>query len=129
MLCASFQCDHCWFVNLQNREPRLDVSVMDVLLMPYIRRASLDILWSQETSNLYSNYRSTVKKMELSRDFNLPLQFEPRGPCPVGDFQSFQTALEMLRQSDYKERMTRRNSSLTPFVNFDQLTPTSMNQD
>ena len=99
MLCASFQCDQCWFVNLHHREPRLDVSVMDALLMPYIRRANLDILWSRETSTVYSNYRSTVKKMELLKDFNLPVQFEPMGTWPVGDFQGFQTALEMLRQS------------------------------
>ena len=99
MLCASFQCDHCWFVNLQGREPQGVNSVADTMLMPYIRRVNLDILWSRETSTVYGNYLVTVKKKTLSAEMNLPIQFEPRGPWPVADRQGFQTAVEMVKQS------------------------------
>ena len=98
MLCASFQCDRCWFVNLNKREPRAE-SLVDALLMPYIRRVNLDILWSRETSTVYNNYLVSVKKKNVSRDLGLPVQFEPRGPWPVDDEQGFQTAVEMVRQS------------------------------
>ena len=98
MLCASFQCDRCWFVNLNKREPRAE-SLVDALLMPYIRRVNLDILWSRETSTVYNNYLVSVKKKNVSLDLGLPIQFEPRGPWPVDDEQGFQTAVEMVRQS------------------------------
>ena len=98
MLCASFQCDRCWFVNLNKREPRAG-SLVDDLLMPYIRRVNLDILWSRETSTVYNNYLVSVKKKNVSLDLGLPVQFEPRGPWPVDDEQGFQTAVEMVRQS------------------------------
>lgn len=98
MLCASFQCDRCWFVNLNKREPRAG-SLVDALLMPYIRRVNLDILWSRETSTVYNNYLVSVKKKNVSLDLGLPVQFEPRGPWPVDDEQGFQTAVEMVRQS------------------------------
>ena len=104
MLCASFQCDRCWFVNLNRREPRRD-SLVDTLLMPYIRRVNLDILWSRETSTVYNNYLVAVKKKNLSVELGLPVQFEPRGPWPVGDNLGFQTAVEMVRQS----RLAGRN--------------------
>ena len=72
---------------------------MDALLMPYIRRVNLDILWSRETSTVYNNYLVSVKKKNVSLDLGLPIQFEPRGPWPVDDEQGFQTAVEMVRQS------------------------------
>ncbi len=97
MLCASFQCDRCWFVNLYKREP--SENLVDTMIMPYIRRVNLDILWSKESSTVYGNYLATVKKRNISLDFNLPVQCEPRGPWPVADRQGFQTAVEMLRQS------------------------------
>ena len=98
MLCASFQCDRCWFVNLNKREPR-EKSIVDNQLLPYIRRVNLDILWSRETSTVYNNYLVTVKKKNLSEDLGLPAQCELRGPWPVDDGQGFQTAVEMVRQS------------------------------
>ena len=98
MLCASFQCDRCWFVNLHKREPR-EKSIVDNQLLPYIRQVNLDILWSRETSTVYNNYLVTVKKKNLSEDLGLPAQCELRGPWPVDDGQGFQTAVEMVRQS------------------------------
>ena len=104
MLCASFQCNRCWFVNLNKREPRKE-SLADSLLMPYIRRVNLDILWSRETSTVYGNYLVAAKKKNMSLELGLPIQFEARGPWPVGDGLGFQTAVEMVRQS----RLAGRN--------------------
>mmetsp|Transcript_22242 Transcript_22242/g.31293 ORF Transcript_22242/g.31293 Transcript_22242/m.31293 type:complete len:168 (+) Transcript_22242:2478-2981(+) len=43
-LVTPFQCDHCWFVNLEQREPNLH-SFNDLRLLGYIRRANLDVIW------------------------------------------------------------------------------------
>ena len=114
MLCASFQCDRCWFVNLKKREPNME-DVVVKMLMPYIRRVILDSFWSKETSTVYNNYLVTVKKMKLTMDMDLEPQVEPRGPCPVADSQGFQTALEMVRQSRYKGR------NATDYQQFDSI--------
>ena len=42
MLCAPFQCDFCWFVNLKDREVDTE-SLSDRRLLGYIRRVNLHI--------------------------------------------------------------------------------------
>ena len=98
MLCAEFQCDVCWFLNLKRRLPRQN-SLSDALLMPYIRRVNLDIFWSRESSTVINNYRVTIKRRNVSLELGLEPQCEPRGPWPISDTMGFQTAVEMVRQS------------------------------
>ena len=98
MLCVEFQCDVCWFLNLKKRLPN-QTSLVDKLLLPYIRRVNLDIMWSRECSTVVNNYRVTMKRKNAALELGLKPQFEPRGPWPISDGQGFQTALEMVRQS------------------------------
>ena len=47
-LICPFQCDLCWFHNLQQRNP-LPHSEQDTLLLGCIRRANFDALWGRES--------------------------------------------------------------------------------
>ena len=51
MLCALFQCDYCWFFTLKKRHVN-SASPSDCLLLAYIRRVNLDMMWSQEESTV-----------------------------------------------------------------------------
>ncbi len=98
MLCSQFQCDYCWFINLKKREPR-EGSIADAMLMPYIRRVNLDMLWSREESTVYNNFLASRKKAKRAIDLGLTPIAWARGPWPVGDKLGFQTAIEILHQS------------------------------
>ena len=45
LLSAPFQCEFCWFVNIKGKEASVEAP-SDRLLMAYIRRVNLDIMWS-----------------------------------------------------------------------------------
>ena len=103
MLCAQFQCDRCWFLNLKKREPSPDI-INDNILLGYIRRVNLDILWSKEPSTIYANYLNAIKKKKRSEELTLPPIATARGPWPIADNQGFQVALEMIKQSQFPGR-------------------------
>ena len=101
MLCAPFQCDHCWFINLSKREPRV-VSHSDERLLSYIRRVNLDLMWSREKGTVANTLASISKGRTMSIELGLVPQPLKLGPWPLGDGQGFQTAIEMLRASQKK---------------------------
>jgi hypothetical protein len=93
-----FQCEWCWIVNLKGREMRED-DPKDVLLIGYLRRMNLDIMWSREPSTVAANLRQLVKGSELSKELGLVPIDIPRGPWPVGDNCGVQLAVQILRSS------------------------------
>ena len=103
MLSSPFQCDYCWFVNLLKREAN-SASPADRLLLAYIRRVNLDIMWSREESTVASTLGQFRKGRDLSRELGLPPVNLPVGPWPVDDCQGFQIAIELLRASQRKGR-------------------------
>ena len=64
MLGAPFQCDHCWFVNINKREPEVS-SLGDTRIMQYIRRVNLDVMWSRESGTV-KNILGTLRKGKIS---------------------------------------------------------------
>ena len=114
MLSAPFQCDFCWFVNLQQREANL-ASPADKLLMAYIRRVNLDIMWSREESTVASTLGQFCKGRDLSLELGLKPVEVPLGPWPVEDTQGFQIAIELLRASQRRGRNDRA------YVQFDSI--------
>ena len=52
-LMAPFQCDYCWFVNLNKQLPDVN-DLEDKNLLVYIRRVNLDIFWSRAKKNIIS---------------------------------------------------------------------------
>lgn len=114
MLCAPFQCDFCWFINLQEREPEKSRS-SDEQLMKYIRRVNLDILWCREKSTV-SNVMGTVKNgKKMSEEVGLRPKKLVMGPWPLKDNQGFQIAIEILRRSQGEGRNDKT------YVQFDSL--------
>ena len=101
MLCAPFQCDHCWFVNLCGREPS-DLSYSDERLLNYIRRVNLDLMWSRERGTVANTLAAVNKGKTMSIELGMVPQRMKLGPWPLADGQGFQTAIEMLRASQKK---------------------------
>ena len=108
---SSFQCDCCWFLNLHKRIP-LEDSPSDQVLLAYIRRVNLDVMWSKEGGTVRNAVSNLLKAKAMSEELGLPPQPLQVGPWPVGDFQGFQTALEMLKAS---KRPGRNDKSYTQF--------------
>ena len=91
-----FQCDLCWFRNLQKRNPILS-SHSDVLLLGHIRRVNLDIIWSRSRTTSYvSEFR---KANAASLKLGLTPSHFPQGPWPIDDKVGFQVALEIIAAS------------------------------
>ena len=86
MLCAQFQCDRCWFVNLKKREP-IQISINDSILLGYTRRVNLDVFWSKETSTVYSNFLNVIKKKKRFEELKLVPIATARGHWPILDAQ------------------------------------------
>jgi predicted Zn-ribbon and HTH transcriptional regulator len=98
LLCAPFQCDHCWYANIQHREAN-DWYPSDARQLAYIRRVNLDIFWSREPSTVASTHNTITRARKCSEDLGLePIKIH-LGPWPVADTCGFQVAIEMLKHS------------------------------
>jgi len=114
MLSCPFQCDFCWFVNVNARQVNLK-SVSDERLMGYIRRVNLDLMWSREGWTVAGTLSAARKAKRMSEELNMKPQNILMGPWPVKDHQGFQTAIEMLRASQKPGRNT------VDYVQFDTI--------
>ena len=98
MWTVPFQCEYCWIVNLKGREAS-ELLPSDVMLMGYIRRMNLDMMWSREKATVTSTLNQLKKGAKMSEALGLePLNLQ-RGPWPVEDDVGCQVALEILRAS------------------------------
>ena len=81
-LLQPFQCDLCWFRNLQKHNP-IPHHPKDDLLLAHIRRVNLDLFWSR-APKMVQNYLSTYRK-SIAMDAALGLTTKhPRpGPWPL----------------------------------------------
>ena len=97
-LLTPFQCDLCWFRNLQGRDPLAD-DPKDTLLSCCIRRANLDALWGREPHTVASTLRAAKQLVKLWEQVGLTPDFPALGPYPVGDSVGFRVAVGMLLKS------------------------------
>ena len=51
IMCATFQCETFWFINIKWGDPHKWI-ISNQRLLYYIRRVNLDVLWSQEPSTV-----------------------------------------------------------------------------
>lgn len=103
MWMAPFQCDYCWFININGRE-HVEGSLVDGRTLDYIRRINLDILWSREPGTVANNLREINKMRKLSQELNIPPWEPVMGPWPVRDEVGFRIAMCMLRASQKEGR-------------------------
>jgi hypothetical protein len=106
MWAAPFQCDYCWFVNLEGKEACED-NTSDVRLLGYIRRVNLDILWSREPGTISASYSQHSKMMQLCDDLGMRRVDLPMGPWPVADGDGFRLAIVILGASQAKGRNSK----------------------
>lgn len=103
-LLAPFQCDLCWFVNLQGRlfdERRPS----DHLNMALIRRVNLDMFWSKESSTVQGMYRVFEQNLKAAVHLGLKPSFmRDRKGWPLEDKVGFGEASLILWQSLQKGR-------------------------
>ena len=103
VLSAPFQCEYCWFVNIKHAEA-CPISPSDRLLLSYIRRVNLDIMWSREESTVANTLRQFNKGRKLSNELGLDPVKVKLGPWPLVDNQGMQVAIKILRASQRKGR-------------------------
>lgn len=99
MLCAPFQCDFCWFVNLKGRlfDKR---RANDRLNLCLIRRVNLDMFWDKETSTVESSLKLFNQACEVANHLEICPDFmSPRIGWPLGDHLGFGEAMILLWQS------------------------------
>jgi hypothetical protein len=101
MLSSPFQCEYCWFGNINKRDGN-DWYAGDARQLAYMRQVNLDIFWSREPATVY-NTLSTLKRAKVcSENIGLkPINLKV-GPWPVEDNCGFQIAMEMLKMSQGK---------------------------
>jgi hypothetical protein len=93
-----FQCDLCHFRNMKQRDPDPGDD-LDRNLFKYIRRASLDSLWSREPSTVSGNLGQVRAMERCGEDIGLDTISPEMGPFPVEDTFGMKVACAMLRRS------------------------------
>ena len=108
-LITPFQCDQCWFRNLQKRSPN-PKSQADTLLLAFIRRVNLDALWSRSPKTVSASITGIKKIIATSQDLNFNPPLESLGPWPVGDEWGFRLAITILKASQQPGRTSKTHS-------------------
>ena len=96
-LCIPFQCEVCWFRNLEGRDPRRGES--DDVYLACIRRANLDAMLGKSPLTIRAHRRETIGVLENSRLIGKTPAYHPRGPFPLGDPVGMSLAVDMLVKS------------------------------
>ena len=96
-----FQCEWCWIVNIKGRDARPN-DIQDLLLLDYLRRMNLDVMWSREPGTIRGNLSQKLKGARLSNKLGLKPIETPLGPWPTQDIYGAQLAVEILLASQGK---------------------------
>jgi len=97
-LLTPFQCDLCWFRNLQGRNPFED-DPKDTFLLCTLRLANLDALWGRESQTVGATLRATKQLLRQWEKVGLHPSLPPLGPYPLGDSLGMGVAVAMLLKS------------------------------
>ena len=93
-----FQCDYCWFRNLEGREYNA-TSYLDTLIIGYIRRVNLDGMWARSPSTVASVKSGLVKLIKSWKEVGVTIDLPALGPWPLNDKVGFRLAIGQLRLS------------------------------
>ena len=101
-----FQCDICWFRNLEGRMPDKN-SYADALILAYIRRVNLDGMWARSSSTVASTRGSINALIRCWNEIGIKTDLPNIGPWPLSDKVGFRLAMGQLKLS----QKPGRNSS------------------
>ena len=101
-LLVPFQCDICWFINLQKREPNL-MSLGDLRILGYIHRVNLDVIWSRAPGTISNTKNGIVNMIQCWEEIGLEVVLPKVGPWPVEDHVGCRVAIAQLRYMNVKK--------------------------
>ena len=81
---APFQCDRCWFTNMEGRVPRPS-SESDTLIMSYIRRVNLDVCWAREPTTVEKNLDQLKFMVSTATKMSMKVPLPSVIPWPICD--------------------------------------------
>ena len=113
-LVAPFQCDLCWFRNLEGRSPVM-TSYSDLRLLGFIRRVNLDIIWSRAPGTIASIKNGVMNLLRSWKELHMKIDLPPVGPWKVEDAVGFRVAIGQLRYSQ------RKGQNRTTHLQFDSV--------
>ena len=95
-LCSPFQCELCWFRNLEGKDPVPGVHDQAIAL---IRRSNLDNMAGRAPSTIRGHLMETLSMVQNFESAGLTLPLQPLGPLPLGDFVGMGIAIGMQLKS------------------------------
>jgi hypothetical protein len=95
-LCIPFQCELCWFRNIERRDP---VPGRDDLYLTCIRRANLDAMLGKSPLTIRAHRRETLAALENAASIGKTPAYHPRCPFPMSDEVGMSLAVDMLLKS------------------------------
>ena len=95
---APFQCDGCWFINLHGRMPITD-DLNDDRELVLIRRATLDMFWSRESSTIAQTVSGLKELIRGAKSAGRRMPLERMLPWEIADEQGMGVAIAMLEKS------------------------------
>ena len=95
-LCIPFQCEVCWFHNLEGKDPRGE---SDEVYLACIRHANLDAMLGKSLLTIQAHRREMIVKLVTSRLIGKTPSYHPRGPFPDGNPVGMSLVVGMLLKS------------------------------
>jgi hypothetical protein len=95
-LCIPFQCELCWYRNIEKKEP---VPKRDNLYLTCIRQANLDAMLGKSPLTIKAHHRETLAVLENSARIRKTPAYHPRGPFPMADVVGMSLAVDLLLKS------------------------------
>jgi hypothetical protein len=114
MLSSPFQCEFCWFANINKSESN-DWYPNDAKQLAYMKQVNLDMFWSREKSTVQNTLSTLLRSKKCSEELGLqPIPLNV-GPWPITDNCGFQIAIEMLKMSQGRGRNSEH------YIQFDSI--------
>ena len=95
-LCIPFQCEMCWYWNLEGRNP---MPGKDDLYPTCIRRANLDAMLGKSLLTIRAHRSQTLSSLQNAMRIDKTPAYHPRGPFPKEDPVGMSLAVDMLLKS------------------------------
>jgi hypothetical protein len=95
-LCIPFQCELCWYWNLEGRNP---TPGRDDVYLTCIRRANLDAMLGKSPLTIKAHRSQTLASLQNAMRIGKTLAYHRRGPFLVDDPVGMSLAVDMLLKS------------------------------
>ena len=95
-MCSHFQCELCWFHNLEGKDPVPGLHDQAIYL---IRRSNLDNMAGRAPSTIRGHLMEALTMVQNFERFGLTLPLQPLGPLPLSDSTRMGVAIGMQLKS------------------------------